>query len=47
LRIIDLTGKVILEKQVENQAEQIDVSTLPKGMYYIQVNNEQAKFIKY
>ena len=47
-RILDLTGKVILEATVIN--EQIDVSTLQNGIYLLQLKNEQrsraVRFIK-
>ena len=49
LTLIDLTGKQILTKNVVVQGEylkeDIDVKTLPVGIYYLQISNEVGELI--
>lgn len=48
ISIFDNLGKVILSKSnllTPNIAEQIDVSSLENGMYYIQINEERIRFV--
>jgi hypothetical protein len=44
LTIIDLSGKVILEKEVNTNTNDLDISTLESGMYWVRVsrNNQTA-----
>ena len=50
IRIIDLTGKVLLEKKVQTQAMSINIPFIQTGMYLLQyadgTNTETQKFIK-
>ncbi|WP_434035599.1 CBM96 family carbohydrate-binding protein [Formosa sp. 4Alg 33] len=39
LKIYDIVGKLVLQKQVENENQSIDVSTLNGGIYFVNVNN--------
>ena len=46
LKIFDLNGRMVIEKQSDNQTE-IEVKTLNKGLYFIVfANNKVEKFIK-
>jgi hypothetical protein len=40
LNIVDMTGKVVLQRQVNTQTSQLDLSGLPAGIYLISVRNE-------
>lgn len=47
--LLDIQGRIVLknENAHENFSNVIDISALPKGMYFITVNNQQSqKFIK-
>lgn len=47
LRIFDLSGKIIDEKEIKNQTEFIDISELSSGFYLIGINsNSLISFIK-
>ena len=53
LRVTDLTGRLLLEKQTEegNSIQTVKASTLPDGLYFIQVVSEgkvvaMEKFVK-
>ena len=50
IRIIDLTGKVLLEKKVQSQAMSINIPFIQTGMYLLQYTDgsttETQKFIK-
>ncbi len=45
LQILDLSGKVILRKDISGNSTKIDVSTLEKGVYLIKVGSEMGKLI--
>lgn len=48
LKIMDLQGKLILEKQIRSNVTQVDVTGLAGGIYLIQVKlAEETKFIKF
>jgi hypothetical protein len=40
LNIVDMTGKVVLQRQVNTQTSQLDLSGLPAGIYLVTVRNE-------
>lgn len=42
VNVFDLTGKKILEKQVEGEMSAVDISTLSKGMYMIAVQDSEG-----
>lgn len=50
LEIVDITGRILLRKNISQQTETIDISTLAKGMYFIRLRNGNTtvskKFIK-
>ena len=47
IRILNGIGNPVLEKNLNNNAtEKIDISSLPAGLYLININNEFYKFIK-
>jgi len=39
LRIVDMTGHVVLQKNIQQSIEQIDIRSLAKGIYLLQVSN--------
>lgn len=41
INIIDITGKVILQKRVNAHSEQIDISNLSKGYYFINIQSKE------
>ena len=42
LIITDITGKVILNKQIHSTKNEIDLSTCPQGVYFLQINSENS-----
>ena len=44
-RITNLMGQTIMAGQITAETQQIDVATLPKGMYFIIVGDETRKFV--
>ena len=44
-RISNLIGQTLMSGQIAAENQQIDVSSLPKGMYFITVGNTTSKFI--
>ena len=44
-RITNLMGQTIMAGQITAETQQIDVATLPKGMYFITVGDETRKFV--
>ena len=44
-RITNLMGQTVLLGQITAETQQIDVSTLPKGMYFITFAGETRKFV--
>ena len=44
-RITNLMGQTLLTGQITVETQQIDVSELPKGMYFITVNETTQKFV--
>lgn len=45
IEIFDITGRLVLKQQI-TEDQQIDVSNLSKGMYFIKNNQHTIKFIK-
>ena len=41
IKIIDMAGKLRLQKNIQNSIEEINISNLPAGIYMIQVINEK------
>ena len=46
-RITNLMGQTILTGQITAETQQIDVSALPEGMYFITFADETRKFVKH
>jgi hypothetical protein len=50
LSVIDLTGKVLLSQYCAGEKAELDVSLLPKGIYFLRImennRNSVAKFVK-
>ena len=44
-RITNLMGQILLTGQITDETQQIDVSSLPKGMYFITFAGETRKFV--
>jgi len=45
-RITNLTGQTLLQGNITTENQQIDVSSLPAGMYFISVGGQTVKFVK-
>jgi hypothetical protein len=46
LIISDITGKIVLQKQLQTAKENIDIAQLANGMYLVHVGNTSTKLIK-
>jgi hypothetical protein len=46
LRLFDLYGKLILEKNITTANPEVDIQYLPAGMYLLQSGNQRATFVK-
>ncbi len=46
ISIFSLTGKELLSVSVENDAEAIDISQLPSGLYFVRIQSEAIQFTK-
>lgn len=44
--IYNLTGALIMRKQINAQGEPISIATLPKGIYIVKANEKTTKIIK-
>ena len=44
-RITNLMGQTVLSGNITAEMQQIDVTNLPKGMYFISIGNETRKFV--
>ena len=44
-RITNLMGQTVLSGSITAETQQIDVSNLPKGMYFISIGSETRKFV--
>ncbi|MCC7332023.1 MAG: T9SS type A sorting domain-containing protein [Flavobacteriales bacterium] len=43
-RLVDITGKEVLSKQINSSYTQIDIQNLSKGIYFYVVTNEKERF---
>ena len=43
--ITNLMGQIVLSGNITAETQQIDVSDLPKGMYFISIGGETRKFV--
>ncbi len=46
LSIYSLTGAIMFVKSLNSSSNTVDISTLPKGVYVVKIQNLTAKFIK-
>ncbi|NOU16226.1 MAG: T9SS type A sorting domain-containing protein [Bacteroidales bacterium] len=46
MRVIGIKGDIMLTKIINRQFETIDISNLPKGVYFIQILQEHKSFVK-
>ncbi len=44
LRIMDMTGKQIMKKRMKSDNQQLDISGLSKGVYFIQFSDQNSRF---
>ena len=44
-RISNLMGQTLLQGRISSETQQIDISTLPAGMYFISVGEQTVKFV--
>jgi hypothetical protein len=44
-RITNLMGQTLLQGSINTENQQIDISTLPAGMYFINVGEQTTKFV--
>ena len=44
-RITNLTGQILLQGQITAETQQIDVESLPAGMYFISMGGQTVKFV--
>lgn len=47
IEIIDLSGKLVLGKEKQNESELLNISFLNSGVYFISLNGAVQQFIKY
>jgi hypothetical protein len=45
-RITNLMGQTLLQGNLTAETQQIDISNLPKGMYFLSVGDQTRKFVK-
>ena len=45
-RITNILGQTLMTGQITGESQQIDVSGLKEGLYFISVNTATAKFVK-
>ena len=46
IKVLDISGRVILERTLNENTTQIDVSNLQSGIYFLQAANTTGKFVK-
>ncbi len=46
MKIINTSGQLMLNKELNTELEQIDISEYPKGVYFIRVKSEKSIFIE-
>ena len=46
LQILNLQGQVMLSKQLSGQTKELDISALPAGLYFVQLESEQHRFCR-
>jgi hypothetical protein len=48
IKIVNVLGNLVMKEEfkIKTDATQINVSALPRGIYYIKVGNEVGKFVK-
>jgi bacillolysin len=50
LKVVDVNGAVVMEQKINSNVQQVNISTLPKGVYMLKINNGEtvlsSKFVK-
>lgn len=46
MRIFNMSGMQVFAARINASVESLDISYLPKGIYFVSMNNEQLKLIK-
>ena len=44
--ITNMTGQTLLSGHITDESQQIDVSGLAEGMYFVRIQNDESCFIK-
>lgn len=44
--VVDMKGSVVISRSIDSDSEQIDISTLPSGVYLLKVGSSTTKFMK-
>lgn len=44
--VLDITGRVLMERKVNSDMTTIDVNTLPSGIYFLRIDNEMVRFVR-
>ena len=46
VKITDLTGKVVKQIEIQRNVTEIDITTLPKGIYFVKVGRQLQRIVK-
>ncbi len=46
IQLYDVKGKVVLEKYIDSRNERIITEKLPKGIYFLRINNNSKSVVK-
>ncbi|WP_460560113.1 M4 family metallopeptidase [Ferruginibacter profundus] len=50
LKVVNISGAVVMEEKISSNIQQVNISTLPKGVYLLKINNGEtvlsSKFVK-
>ena len=45
-RITNLMGQTLMQGSINTETQQIDIASLPAGMYFINMGEQTVKFVK-
>jgi len=46
IQIVDISGKEVMQKQINNYMADIDIKTLSSGSYVIKINTDKGTAVK-
>ena len=46
IQVLDMTGKILMRKMISSTKQQIDINSLPAGIYFIRAQKEGEKIMK-